>query len=147
MNSCSSVPWYHSGVGETCHRWGKQQEAQRQCDHISVNNPVWMRECVFIRVGVCGAWVSSFVVFVPSESLSLSLFYFFLLAGSKRGEVVAVLVLSPEAQPLLVGLLILVFGPVALPRTAYSKTDRKSKLIFETVRLGWLVAENKQETL
>lgn len=68
---------------------------------------------VFIGEGVCGAWVSSFVDFVPSESLSLS--FLFLLAGSKRGEVVAVLVLSPEAQPLLVGLLILVFGPVALP--------------------------------
>lgn len=86
---------------------------ETQCDRMSVNNPVWMRGCVFIRVGVCGAWVSSFVVFVPSKSLFF--FFFFLLAGSKRGEVVAVLVLSPEAQPLLVGLLLLVFGPLALP--------------------------------
>lgn len=49
---------------------------ETQCDHMSVNNPVWMRECVFIRVGVCGAWVSSFVVFVPSKSISLSFFPF-----------------------------------------------------------------------
>lgn len=80
---------------------------ETQCDHMSVNNPVWMR--------VCGAWVSSFVVFVPSKSLCFLFLFFFLLAGSKRGEVVTVLVLSPEAQPLLVRLLLLVFGPLALP--------------------------------
>lgn len=121
---------------------------ETQCDHMSVNNPVWMRECVFIRV-VCVEHGLEALWSLFHRKVSLSLFFFFLfflLAGSKRGEVVAVLVLSPEAQPLLVWLL-LVFGPVALPRTAYNKTDRKSKFIFETVCLDWLVAENKQEIL
>lgn len=86
--------------------------------HVSVNNPV--RRCV------CGAGVSSFLVFVPSKSL--------LLGSPNRGQVVAVLVLGPEAQPLLVGLLFLLFGSVPLPRTPCRKTGEKSTLTYRARR-------------
>lgn len=94
-----------------------QQEVRVGHVHASVNNPVW--RCV------CGAGVSSFLVFVPSKSLSLG--------GPNRGQVVAVLVLGPEAEPLLVGFLFLLFGSLPLPRTPCSKTGEREKARQHTV--------------
>lgn len=53
------------------------------------------------------------------------------LAGASRGQVVAVLVLGPKPQPLLV-LLLWFFGPL-LPRATWDKRENKREMVLKSV--------------